>query len=90
VSNQAASAKPTSATPSTVLRPGPSYSATWTSRERNCATSAAMSSTRHEAFVCSSVVPLVLFVTTRRLSPPQLKVTKSSVSSRISSPILSP
>ena len=32
-----------------------------------------MSSTRHDAFVCSSWVPVVLSVTTKRLSPPVLK-----------------
>src|SRR5829696_1945349 len=86
--SQAARAKPTSATPSTVFSPGPSYSSSSTPRERRSATSAARSLTRQEALGWDSLVPAVLRVTTRRLSPPQRKVRKSSLSSRTSSPTL--
>src|SRR5215208_4662426 len=57
--------------------------------DRRSATSAARSLTRQEALVWDSLVPEVLRVTTRRLSPPQRNVRKSSLSSRTSSPILS-
>src|SRR5262245_7924728 len=79
--NHAASAKPTSATPSTVFSHSSSYSRISTPRERSSATSAAISSTRQDALVCSSVVPVALLVTASRLSPPHLNVTKSSDSS---------
>ena len=85
--NQAASANPASATPSTVFSHSSSYSRISTPRARSPATSAAMSSTRQDALVCSSLDPLVLLVTTSRLSPPHLKVTNSSDSSSTSSPI---
>src|SRR5882757_4917464 len=54
--NQAASAKPTSATPSLVVSSGSSYSTISTPRLRSSATSAAMSSTRQHALVWVSWV----------------------------------
>ena len=49
--NHAMNAKPRSAMPSSVFRPGLSYSSIWTPRERRSATSAARSLTRHAAWV---------------------------------------
>jgi hypothetical protein len=62
--NQAASANPMSATPSTLSSSGSSSIST--PRARNQATSSAMFSMRHEALVASSAVPVVLLVTTSR------------------------
>src|SRR5262249_55572376 len=65
--SQAGRAKPTSAIPSTVLRPGSSYFSTSMPCERSSRISAARSSTRHDALVATSLVPVLLSVTTRRL-----------------------
>jgi len=58
--------------PSTVPSSGRSW--TWTPLAWSQATSPARSSTRQDALVACSWVPVVLWVTTRRLSPPQAKV----------------
>src|SRR5216683_3240461 len=68
-------ANPTSAIPSTVLRPGRSYSSILTPRERSSASSASRSPTRHAACVCSSAVPTALLLSASRVPPPHRKVT---------------
>src|SRR4029450_6517651 len=85
--NQAASAKPMSATPSTVPSSGRSWS--WTPRARSQATSPTRSSTRQAALVTASAVPVVLLVTTNRLSPPQPKVRNPSSASSSGRPRVS-
>src|SRR5215471_392401 len=82
--NQAASANPMSAMPSTVPSSGKSWISTPCAR--SSATSLAMSATRQEALAASSAVPVVLLVTISRLLPPHLKVRNCSSSSSTSSP----
>ena len=81
--NRAASADPVSATPSMVFSSGrPQISAP---RARSWATSSVMLLRRPGALVATSAVPIVLSVTTNRLSP-RLKVRNCSVLSSASSP----
>src|SRR5713101_1316598 len=86
--NQAISPNGTSATPSTVFRPGRSYSSIFTPRERSSASSAARSFTRQAAWVCESAVPTVLLLMAKREPPPHLNWMAYALSSRISRPIL--
>jgi hypothetical protein len=66
----AAQANPMSATPSWVFKLGMSYSSTVTPHDRSSATSARTSLTSHDAWVCVSAVPVVLFVTASWVPPP--------------------
>src|SRR6266436_5390342 len=86
--NQAISPNGTSATPSTVFRPGRSYSSIFTPRERSSASSAPRSFTRQAAWVCGSAVPTVLLLMAKREPPPHLNWMPYALSSRISRPIL--
>ena len=85
--NQAAHEWPMSATPSVVTGSGASYSSIRTPRARRSAIAARMSGTRQAICVWLSRVPIVLFVTTSCVPPPQRNTIRSSSSSRaISSP----
>src|ERR1700681_89298 len=86
--NHAIQAKPMSATPSTVLRPGVSYSSILTPRWMSSPISAWTSFTRQAACVCSSLVPTVLLLITKLLSPPHLNVTAPGESLTIFKPTL--
>jgi hypothetical protein len=66
--------------------PSSGNSWTWRPDARSQATSPARSSTRQDALVAWSAVPVVPLVTTRRLSPPQRKVGNHSSASSTSRP----